>query len=360
MIFPFVGALQAQETLKIGFSGALTRAFAPYGLSNLYGMECAVNEINAAGGVLGKQVEIVPLDDECEPENAIAVAKEFIKQGITLIIGHSCSEATEAALEVYGDKALVISGSATKTSLTESGKNPYFFRTGLRDDAATGSQIQYLKDKGFKNVAIVHDDTDYGVGVSEIINAKLTSDPSGISVALFEGINSAEDSFDKIISQIAASKADVLVWTGVYNDATKLIIGLKDKGLNLPILSSDALFTQSFINQAGLNAEGIVLSVATDPSTSKEAQQAIKDHHSRHAEDIGPYFFNAAGATKALLAAVSSVGNTTDLAAIKKHLGEDTVETIQGPVRFDSKGDIIGVKIQLVIVKDGKFVPLTN
>jgi branched-chain amino acid transport system substrate-binding protein len=93
-----------------------------------------------------------------------------------------------------------------------------------------------------------------------------------------------------------------------------------------------------------------------DISQSPSAMAAIEDHKKRHAEDIGPYFFYAAGAAQALFAAIEKAGSENDLSAIKQHLHEDTVDTVMGPIRFDAKGDIIGAEFNIYVVKNGAFV----
>jgi branched-chain amino acid transport system substrate-binding protein len=342
----FGTALKADDTLKLGFAGALMGKNSTYGLSNLYGAEYAVGQINAKGGVLGLKVELVILDDDCRPDLAGDVANKLLTQNLNLIIGHSCSGATKAALSVYRNKAIVISGSSTEVSLTDSGQSPYFFRTSPRDDAQAPAQVNYLRKKGFKKIAILHDQGDFGQALAQMVKTLIESKPSGMEIVIFQGINSEEDSYDGIISLIAEKQADALIWSGYYPQAAKLAVGIRDKGLSTVIIGSEGLLNQSYISQAGTAAEGTVVSGVADRSNLREAQKAVEDHRSRHAEDIGPYFFSTSGAIEALMAAVENTGNSTDLAAIKKHLTEDTVETIMGPVRFDAKGDILGVKFQ--------------
>ncbi|MDR1081962.1 MAG: branched-chain amino acid ABC transporter substrate-binding protein, partial [Deltaproteobacteria bacterium] len=82
-------------------------------------------------------------------------------------------------------------------------------------------------------------------------------------------------------------------------------------------------------------------------------------HRQNHTEETGTYFFYAAAAGQALFAAVQAAGTADDLDLIKKHLTEDTVDTVLGPVRFDAKGDLIGAGFKLYEVRNGKFTEVT-
>jgi branched-chain amino acid transport system substrate-binding protein len=351
----------AQETLKIGFGGALIGNLATYGLSNLYGIEYALHDINSKGGVLGRQVELVKEDDSCLPDMASTAATKLASQGLKFVLGHTCSGPTKSALSVYGNNVIVISSSATDVPLTASGEYPYFFRTTPRDDLQSMIILELIEKKGFKKIAILHDKSDYGVTLAKYTQAGIDARPKedGVSVVLFEGITSGQVSFDAVVSKVKNSGADALVWGGYYNDGSKLAINLKDRDVEVVIIGADGLNDDRFINIGGLAAEGAYATVQAKPADSEEAKAAVEFHKKNHTEEIGSYFFYAAGAAQALFSAIEKTGNATDLAAIKKHLTEDTVNTVMGPVRFDSNGDIIGAKFSVYQVQNGKFVEVT-
>ncbi len=352
-----LGAQENKEPLKIGFGGALLGNLASYGLSGFYGMEYAVLKANAAGGVLGRQIEIVKEDDGCDPALASTAATKLMGGGLTVGIGHTCSGATRSALSVYGNKVLLISPSATEVSLTTDGANPYFFRTTPRDDAQSSLQIKLLKKKGFKKVALLHDKGDYGKALADLAKAEIDADPaSGIEIVLFEGVTSGQVSYDAIISKVKNSGAEALLWGGYYNDASKLATQMRNKKVETVIIGADGLKDDRFLSMAGPAAEGSFATGQVDLSQNPAAQAAVEDHKKRHSEETGTYFLYAAGATEALLAAIEKTGNTTDLDAIKKHLQEDTVDSAMGPIRFDEHGDVIGAGFKMYEVKDGKFV----
>ncbi|MDR1050385.1 MAG: branched-chain amino acid ABC transporter substrate-binding protein [Deltaproteobacteria bacterium] len=353
---PLASARAQDDEIRIGFGGALLGNLASYGLSNLYGIEYAVGQINAQGGVLGKQVALVQEDDACDPKAAANAANKLASEGLTLILGHTCSGATRSALSVYGDNALVISSSATEISLTDDGQHPFFFRTTPRDDAQSEAQIQHIKARGYKKVAILHDKGDYGQSLATLATDSINANPGDIEIVLNDGITSGEVSYEEIVSKLRDSGAEVLIWGGYYNDASKLAMQMRDKGLDTVVVGPDGLYDPRYITLGGAAVEGSIVTGQANISDTEAGRAAVADHQTRHQEEIGTYFFYAAGAAQALLAAVEKVGNTTDLAAIKQHLTEDTVDTVMGPVRFDAKGDVIGTGYTLFEVVNGQFV----
>jgi branched-chain amino acid transport system substrate-binding protein len=355
-IFLTGGVAFAQAT-KVGFGGALNGNLASYGRSNLFGIEYAINQINAKGGLLGKNVELVMQDDSCDPALASSAANKLKSEGLTLILGHTCSGATRSALSVYSNSAIVISSSATENSLTFDGQNPYFFRTTPYDSAQSKLQVDLLVSLGVKKVAILHDKGDYGKSLADFAAAYIRELPGQtIEIVMEEGVTSAAVSYDSVASAVKSSGAEAIIWGGYYSDGSKIATSLRDKQVNAIIIGADGLYDQQFIALGGPATEGAFATGQTDFSTSAEARAAIADHRSRHKDEIGTYFFYSIAAAQTLFAAVEATGNVSDLDAIKRHLTEDTVDTIMGPVRFDARGDIIGAFFKIYRVEGGKYV----
>ncbi len=352
------------DNLKIGFGGALLGNLAAYGNSGYYGLEHVVLKTNAEGGLLGKQIEIVKEDDGCDPALASSAASKLLGEGVTLVLGHTCSGATLSALSAYGNKVLLISPSATDVSITDSGKNPYFFRTIMRDDAQADLQVEFVKKRGFKKVAIVHDKGEYGKALAERAKELLEADPnSGVEIVLFEGITTGQVSYDALVSKLKSAEADVLLWGGYYSDGSKLVTQMRAKDVPTIVVGADGLKNEEFIKIAGDAAEGVFvtgpLELTSAVHKSPAIEAALADHAKRYTEDVGPYFFYSIAATEALFDAITKVGNTTDIEAIKKQLQENTVETIMGPISFNEKGDLEGAAASMYEVKGGKFVEVT-
>ncbi|MCP4690178.1 MAG: ABC transporter substrate-binding protein, partial [Desulfobacterales bacterium] len=119
------GGALAADTIKIGVAGPHSGDLASYGIPTINAAKLVVKEINAKGGVLGKQVELIIEDDVCKPEVATNTATKLVGEKVNVVLGHICSGATKAALGIYSEsKIVVMSPSATNPGLTQSGDYP--------------------------------------------------------------------------------------------------------------------------------------------------------------------------------------------------------------------------------------------
>ena len=159
----------AADTIKIGVAGPHSGDLASYGLPSVNAAKIVAEQINAAGGINGKMIELLVEDTVCKPEVATNTATKLISDGAQMVLGGICSGATKAALPIYLDAGiLVMSPSATNPALTQSGDYPNFFRTIAPDDAQAKLDVDFATDKlGLKKLAVVHDKGDYGKGFAE-------------------------------------------------------------------------------------------------------------------------------------------------------------------------------------------------
>jgi branched-chain amino acid transport system substrate-binding protein len=166
------GTAFAADTIKMGVAGPHSGDLASYGIPTVRAAEMVVKDINAKGGVLGMQVELLVEDDVCKPEVATNTATKLVSDGAVVVLGHVCSGATKAALGIYNDaKIIVMSPSATNPGLTQSGDYPNFYRTIASDDLQAALGVNFTVDKlGAKKVAVIHDKGDYGKGYAEFAN----------------------------------------------------------------------------------------------------------------------------------------------------------------------------------------------
>ena len=181
-------AFAAGDTIKLGVAGAHSGELSSYGVPTLNAAHLVVDQYNAKGGVMGKQIEIIAEDDQCKPEIAPNAATKLISDGVNVVLGHICSGATKAAQPLYNNaKIVAMSPSATTPSMTESRENPYFFRTVAKDnDSSTVSAKFAVEGLKSKKVAILHDNSEYGKGYADGCAAYLKE--AGVEVVLFEAV----------------------------------------------------------------------------------------------------------------------------------------------------------------------------
>ena len=346
----------AADTIKLGVAGPHTGDLAPYGLPTKEAAEMVVAEVNAKGGINGKQVELMLGDDQCKPEIATNVATKLISEGVQLVIGHVCSGATKAAMGIYkGAKVIVISPSATNPPLTKSGEYPNFYRTIAADDdqgkIAASFVIEKLKAK---KIAILHDKGDYGKGFADFSREAI--DKSGkAKVVMFEGIQPGAMDYTAVIQKLRKEGADALIFGGYHPEASKLLALMNKRKINVPFVGPDGIKGDGFLKIAGKDAEGVYATGPMDVSGFPLNVKTHNDYKAKYGKEPGTFFDQGYAATLAALNAVKVAGGT-DYAALTKALKSSYVETTVGKIKFDNKGDAEGVGFSVYQVKKGEFV----
>lgn len=345
----------AAAPLVLGVAGAHSGDLASYGLPSVNAAKLAAKKINAEGGVNGAMVEVVAQDDQCKPELATNAATKMVSDEVKIVLGHICSGATKAALPIYLDaKIVLMSPSATNPPLTQSGDYPNFFRTIAPDDAQAALEVSFAKGLGLKKIAVIHDKGDYGKGFATFCQQFIEQE-EGMEVALFEGVTPGAVDYSAVVQKIKSSGADAVIFGGYHPEASKIVTGMRKKGLELPFLSDDGVKDDTFIKVAGQYAEGVYATGPMDFSSNPVFQEAVAAHKAEFNADPGPFFPEAYSAALALLNAVKAAGST-DYAAVTDALRNNYVETAVGKIKFDAKGDAEGVGFAVYQVQDGKYV----
>lgn len=352
------GSAMAADTVKLGVAGPHSGDLASYGIPTIKAAELVVKEINAKGGVLGKQVELLVEDDVCKPELATNTATKLVSEGVHVVLGHICSGATKAAMGIYKDSNIpTMSPSATNPALTQSGDYPNFFRTIASDDAQARLEVDFALDVlKLKKIAVLHDKGDYGKGLAEFAKAFVEEDPRA-EVVLYEGITPGAVDYSAVVQKIKRSKAEAVIFGGYHPEASKIVTQMRKKRMKTEFISDDGVKDDTFIKVAQKYAEGVYATGPKDVSKNPLAIAANEGHKKAYGSDPGAFYLNAYAAALALLNAVEQAGST-DYAAVTNALRTKDVETPLGKIRFDDRGDAIGVGFSMYQVKDGAYVEL--
>jgi branched-chain amino acid transport system substrate-binding protein len=349
------GIALAADTIKMGVAGPHSGDLASYGIPTIKAAELVVKDINAKGGVLGKQVELIVEDDVCKPEVATNTATKLVGEGVNVVLGHICSGATKAALGIYKDSNIVaMSPSATNPALTQSGDYPNFYRTIASDDAQARLEVDFALDiLKVKKVAVLHDKGDYGKGLAEFAKGFLEADPRA-EVVLYEGITPGAVDYSAVVQKIKRNDADAVIFGGYHPEASKIVTQMRKKKMKTFFISDDGVKDDTFIKVAGKYAEGVYATGPKDVSSNPMAIAANEAHKAAYGEDPGAFFLNAYAASLALLNAIEKAGST-DYDAISKALKTQYVETPLGKIKFDGRGDAEGVGFSMYRVKSGTY-----
>ncbi len=348
----------AADTIKLGVAGPHSGDLAPYGIPAMRAAQLVVKQVNANGGILGKQVELLIQDDQCKPEIATNTATKLVTDGADVVLGHICSGATKAALGIYKDaKIPVMSPSATNPPLTQSGDYPNFFRTIASDDMQAKMAVDFALNKlGIKKIAILHDKGDYGKGFAEFAR-KFVEESGKAEIVLFEGVTPGAMDYSSIVQKVRRNNAEALIFGGYHPEASKLVSQLARKRVKAAFISDDGVKDDSFLKVAGSAAEGAYMTGPRDLSKIPLNAEAVAQFKAEYGSEPGAFFQEGYAAALALLNAIQKAGST-DYDAVTNALRTQYVETPVGKIKFDAKGDAEGVGFSVYTVKNGNFVEL--
>ncbi len=340
--------------IKIGVAGAHSGDLASYGVPALNAAKIVAAKVNAAGGVLGRQIELVTGDDQCKPELGTNVATKLISDKVDVVMGHICSGPAKASLPLYNEARIIsMSPSATTPGLTLPGENPMFFRTIARDDAMARLTSQFmLKELKAKNIAYLHDNGDYGKGFAD--NNRAAMEAGGAKTVLFEAITPDAVDFSPIVRKLRRAKPDIIVFGGYQPTASKLIQQMRRDRVQTPVIGPDGLKDDAFIRMAGQAAEGVYCSYPKDTAGLPAYQEALKAHREMFKTDPGSFYYNAYAAMLALVHAIREAGST-DTDKLIQVLHTKPVDTPMGSLVFNKDGDAAGLSLSIYVIKNGKF-----
>ena len=318
----------------------------------LKGVEAAVRDVNAAGGVLGQKLKLVIGDDACDPKQAVAVANQFASKGVKFVLGHFCSGSSIPASNVYAEEDILqISPASTNPQLTER-KLDNVFRTCGRDDQQGLVAGNFLADRyGGKKIAVIHDKTAYGKGLAD--ETKKTLLKRNIKLALYEAYTAGEKDYSALISKLKVNAVEVLYVGGYHTEAGLMVRQMRQQGMNTILVSGDALVTQEFWGITGKAGQGTIMTFSPDPRKNAAAKRIVEQFRKGGYEPEG-YTLYSYGAVQAWVQAVKAAGSLQTPKVIKL-LRNGSFVTVLGKISFDSKGDLTAPGYVIYEWQDGKY-----
>jgi branched-chain amino acid transport system substrate-binding protein len=249
----------AAEPIKIGVSGPFTAGSAPMGVSMRDGVRLAVAEINAKGGVLGRQLQTVERDDEAKPERGVQIAQELInKEHVVATVGYINTGVALASQRFYQQaKIPVMNNVATGSVITKQfAKEPenYVFRNSANDTIQSTMIAEEAIRRGFKKPAILADSTNYGQLGREDLEKVL--DKKSVKPVSVEKYNIGDVDMTAQLLRAKQAGADVVLTYGIGPELAQIANGMQKLGWKVPIVGSWTLAMANFIDNAGANGNG--------------------------------------------------------------------------------------------------------
>jgi branched-chain amino acid transport system substrate-binding protein len=325
------------DTTTIAIVGPVTGQYASFGQQMKNGGEMAVEDINEAGGVLGKKLKLEVGDDACDPKQAVAVANQMAGDNVALVAGHYCSGSSIPASQVYAESNLVqISPASTNPAFTDNRAGPNIYRVCGRDDQQGGVAGKYLAAHfADKNIAIIDDKTAYGKGLAEEVKKALNA--AGKQEVLNESYTAGEKDYSALVSKLKQADVDVLFIGGYHTEAGLIARQMRDQGMGTILMGGDALITQEYWSITGPAGEGTLMTFSPDPRKNPAAAEVVAKFKEKGIEPEG-YVLYTYAAIQAWTQAAEKAGST-DAAAVVKALNDTEFNTVIGKFKFNEKGD---------------------
>lgn len=328
------------ETIKIGLAGPLTGASAAFGEQLWRGAQQAAQDINQAGGIEGKKIEVIKGDDACEPKQAVSVANRLIESDkVVAVIGHFCSSSTLPATEVYAEAGILsITPGSTNPKVTERGLSTVL-RTCGRDDqqgrVAAEFAVNHLKAK---KVAVLHDKDTYGQGLADAMKARMNS--LGIKEVLYEGVTRGEKDFNALVTKIKSLQAEVVYFGGLYNEAGPLVRQIREQGLKTAFISGDGIVSENFFTAVGGGkfVQGVYMTFGADFRKIPEGREVVEKFRATGFEPEGYTLY--AYTTMQAIAEAMKATHSTEGETLAQWLKNHSVKTVMGEKSWDEKGDL--------------------
>ena len=340
--------------IRIGVAGSFSD---PIGLPMKLAAELAVEEINAAGGIGGRSLELVARDDYTDPDSAVFVATDLYESGVSAVIGHLYSGMTLAAAPVYNGGATpvaAISPSSSSPEVTTAGE--YTFRVCPSDLAHGAVLAQWVRDKlKLQRGALLYLNDQYGRGVRQTFVQEFIR--RGGELASIDPYLGDRPDVGAYLDRLARDKrVEFLVVAGNRPEAEEIIKQARRRGLTIPVLGGDGL---EGIQEAGPLAEGVYLTSSYFPSLRTQANQRfVQAYHRKYPRAGFPNQVAAATYDAVYLLLQVFVRAGSDREAVRRTLagvGSATppFEGVTGTVAFDASGDVPNQSVYVGLVRHG-------
>ena len=273
--------LHAQDEIVVGEFASLTGGSASFGQSSHKGTQLAIEEINAAGGVLGKKLKLITEDDQSLAGQPATIARKLISQDkIVALLGEvASSKSLEAAPICQQNKVPMISPASTNPKVTEVGD--FIFRICFIDPFQGTVMSKFALGKGFKKVAVLTDvKQDYAVGLAEFFMKHFKE--NGGEIVKEQKYSTGDKDFKGQLTSLKASKPDAIFVPGYYGEVALIARQAKQLGIKVPLLGGDGWVGDSLLKVAGNALDGSFYSSHfSDADQTPDVQEFVKKYKAK-------------------------------------------------------------------------------
>ncbi|MFC1822781.1 branched-chain amino acid ABC transporter substrate-binding protein [Thermodesulfobacteriota bacterium] len=347
--------IPAGKPIKIALGAMLTGDYASLGIDIKNGAEMAVME---KASILGHKVVLQSEDDGCSGPPSVAIAEKVCNDPLVVgMVGYMCSGGSKPASDVHNKyKVVMVSPSSTALELTARGI-PIFFRTCWNDKIQAKRAAAFAKSRGWTNVAIIHDKSDYGQSLAEDFGKNIEA--GGGKILALEGITRGDKDFTPVLTKIKPTKPQLIYFGGMAAESVLIVRQMNRAGIRKAhFMSCDGSYTEKdFIQAGGKATNGAYITYAKEPDPNW-----VKKYEAKYGprQTFSPQAYDAANILMAAVAKAAKKQADGSLVIGKKALRDAVKATrldgITGKISYDKFGDRTGsvVVIYKVVDEGGK------
>ena len=345
------------ETIKIGALGPLTGPLAIYGVSATNGLKLAIDEINANGGILGKQVELNLLDEKGDSTEAVNAYNKLVDWGMVALVGDITSKPSVAVAEVAAQDGIpMITPTGTQLNITEAGSN--IFRVCFTDPYQGEVLAKFAKEslKAKTAAVVVNNSSDYSDGVANAFIAE--AEKQGIEVVAKEGYSDGDKDFKAQLTKIAQKNPDILFVPDYYEQDGLIAIQAREVGIKSVIVGPDGWDgVAKTVDKSSYSAiENVYFANHYSVKDSNEKiQNFITNYKAKYNDEPSAFSALSYDAAYILKAAIEKNGSV-DKESLAKAIKEIEFAGITGSLKYDEKNNPVkGVTMIKIVNGDYTF-----
>jgi branched-chain amino acid transport system substrate-binding protein len=357
VVRPAAARLQDGDPVRYGVSGPFSGPNAEYGRIWQRAMDMAVEEINGAGGVQGRPVELVYEDSQADPKQSVPVAQKFVTDDSILAeLGDFASPASMAASPIYQRAKMVQFGfTNSHPDFTKGGDFMFSLVLSQEQDAAFLAQTAF--DRLGKKQAVLYRNTDWGKATQDVYTKKI--EELGGELVAVENYLEDEKDFKTLLAKVRDAEPEVVALISYYTDGALIVQQAESVGLEAKLVANGACYSPQFLELGGEATEGVVLTTVFVPENPRpEVQTFVGAYRERYDTDPDQFAALSYDAVKIISWATEQAG--FDREAIREALAEGTEipSVIYGPFKFGEDRRVENAKAVPIQVKDGAFALL--
>jgi branched-chain amino acid transport system substrate-binding protein len=309
---------------------------------------------------LQRAVDLRVKEDQFDPKQAVLTAEKLVQEGVWGVVGHFYSSSSVPASTVYHRAGVpLVTPTSTHPRLTSQGFENVFRISGRDDQQAAIAAEFVLAQLKPRRVAIIHDQTEYGLGLAESFAGVLRR-RAPRRVVLTETLSQGDKDFSAQVARLKGAVPDVVYFGGIFREAGHLVRQMRQAGMTAVFVSGDAVLDPEFIKLAGEDAiTGIYLTFAPDPRLLQSAASLIRRYELRYGS-LGPYVpytYDAVGVLLQAIQVAKPVDNSRpELQKVLRAIRTRPYAGALGTLRWDRNGDLMTPPYVIYVAKRGGSV----